>query len=349
MSLHLALVALVAFAATALCAWVFTRTEHPLIPIDRPNHRSLHSHPIARIGGVAIAVGVALAWLLPPLAGVNLPWNDSERSLTTLLAAALVLVVVCFIDDHRSLPVSVRFATHFGCAGAALAAIAPGTLHLGPSGPLAALMPAWVLWALLVLAMVWITNLYNFMDGSDGLAGSVTIIGFATLGFAAWEAEALATTLACAAVAGAASAFLLFNWSPARAFMGDTGSIPLGFLAASIGVAGWAQGLWPLVFMPLAFAPFVLDASVTLLRRLARGERIWQAHRSHTYQRLVLMGCSHAQVARLYAAATFACSLAALGLRYAPTAVLASGVVAIVVVLLVAGLLIDRRWRQHAA
>ncbi len=343
MSLHLpfvelltlaGLVAALAFVVSAACAWVFTRVEHPLIPIDRPNHRSLHTHPVARIGGVAICAGVVLALLLPPLAGLDLPVATSERALTTILVTALLLVAMCFIDDHRSLPVGLRFATHFGCAGAVLAALNPAA--------------GWPLWAALVLGIVWMTNLYNFMDGSDGLAGSITLIGFACLGLAAGSAGAPGMAIACAAVAGAAAAFVLFNWSPARAFMGDTGSIPLGFLASSLGVAGWVQGLWPLFFAPLVFAPFVADASVTLLRRLARGERIWQAHRSHYYQRLVLMGWGHATVARLYAAATLASGLAALALREVPPAGQIMGAGLVLAALALAGYRIDRRWQAHA-
>jgi UDP-N-acetylmuramyl pentapeptide phosphotransferase/UDP-N-acetylglucosamine-1-phosphate transferase len=97
----------------------------------------------------------------------------------------------------------------------------------------------------------------------------------------------------CAGVAAAAAGFLCFNFHPARIFMGDVGSVPLGFTAGALGLVGWRSGAWPLWFPLLVFAPFILDATVTLLRRALRGEKVWQAHRSHYYQRMVQMGLGH--------------------------------------------------------
>src|SRR6476659_1011719 len=100
-------------------------------------------------------------------------------------------------------------------------------------------------------------------------------------------------------VAAAAAAFLLFNFHPARIFMGDAGAIPLGFLAATLGVTGWINGLWPLWLPVLVFSPFIADASVTLAKRALRGEKIWQAHREHYYQRVVRAGFGHRNMALL--------------------------------------------------
>jgi UDP-N-acetylmuramyl pentapeptide phosphotransferase/UDP-N-acetylglucosamine-1-phosphate transferase len=98
-------------------------------------------------------------------------------------------------------------------------------------------------------------------------------------------------------ISAAALAFLTLNFHPARIFMGDSGSIPLGFLAATFGVVGWIKGLWPVWFPVLVFAPFIMDASVTLVKRVFTGEKVWDAHRSHYYQRLVLMGWGHGRTA----------------------------------------------------
>jgi len=137
---------------------------------------------------------------------------------------------------------------------------------------------------------VWMTNLYNFMDGSDGLAGTMALVGFGAYAAAAALAGHGPLALVSLAVASASAGFLAFNFPPARVFMGDAGSIPLGFLAGALGVLGVVAGAWPAAFPAVAFSPFIVDATATLLRRLVRGERVWQAHRSHYYQRLVLSG-----------------------------------------------------------
>ena len=147
--------------------------------------------------------------------------------------------------------------------------------------------------ALLALAVAWITNLYNFMDGSDGLAGGMSVAGFGAYSIAAWLAGDAATGALCAAISGASVAFLLHNFYPARIFMGDVGSIPLGFLAAALGIVGWRNDAWPLWFPLLVFGPFIGDATVTFFKRVARRERVWRAHREHYYQRMVRMGFGH--------------------------------------------------------
>jgi UDP-N-acetylmuramyl pentapeptide phosphotransferase/UDP-N-acetylglucosamine-1-phosphate transferase len=142
-------------------------------------------------------------------------------------------------------------------------------------------------------------NIYNFMDGSDGLAGGMALFGFGFYGLAAWLAGNIAFASVNLTVAAAALAFLFFNVHPARIFMGDSGSVPLGFLAAGLGITGSLRGYWPVWFSPLVFSPFIVDATVTLARRLLRGEKVWLAHREHYYQRLVRMGCGHRATALL--------------------------------------------------
>ena len=142
-------------------------------------------------------------------------------------------------------------------------------------------------------------NLYNFMDGADGLAGGMAVIGFGTLGLAAIEsAPELAAAGLC--IAAAAGGFLWHNFHPARVFLGDAGSIPLGFLAGTLGLIGWSKGLWPLWFPVLVFSPFVVDATLTLVSRILRGRKPWQAHREHAYQRMVAGGLGHRRTALLW-------------------------------------------------
>lgn len=259
-------------AAFVVCwltlAWLLRRGER--LPMDHPNARSLHATPTPRVGGLGIMAGVGVASL----------WG-SDGALLPIGLGAFALAAVSLLDDLRGLSVRVRFSAHFLAAAGCL-------LALGLTG-----------WALLVgtLATVWMTNLYNFMDGSDGLAGGMAVIGFGALALAAWMGDAHGLAVFCAAIAAAALAFLRFNFPPARVFMGDAGSIPLGFMAAALGIFGARQNVWPWLFPLLVFSSFIVDASVTLARRGLRGEKIWQAHRSHYYQRAVLLGASHRQLA----------------------------------------------------
>ncbi|HEX7972128.1 MAG TPA: glycosyltransferase family 4 protein [Thiobacillus sp.] len=298
-------------------AWLLRRGR---LPMDHPNERSLHAAPTPRIGGLGIMAGVlaAAAWLGG--AGV-LP--------VVLTAAALAGVSV--LDDARGLPVALRFLAHFAAAVACL-------LALGLSG--------WVLVGA-TLAVVWMTNLYNFMDGADGLAGGMAAIGFGALALASWLGNAPELAAFCAAIAAAALAFLRFNFPPARLFMGDAGSIPLGFLAAALGIAGALQGVWPWLFPLLVFSPFILDASVTLTRRALRGEKIWQAHRSHYYQRVVLLGATHRQLALGTYALMLTMAALAFVLLLLPQYAMGMLILSASMYLLIF-LAIDRRWRRSA-
>lgn len=233
-------------------------------PIDRPNERSLHATPIPRSGGIGIMAGVVLGIVV-------------ARPEPSLVGGLALLALVSWLDDCRSLPILVRFASHFAAAFLALAT-----------------MPDWGWPGLMTatLIIVWVTNLFNFMDGADGLAGGMAVFGFGTYAAAAVTTGEGSVGVLAAMLAAASMGFLVFNFPPAKIFMGDAGSIPLGFLAASLGMYGWATGVWPWTFPLLAFSPFLVDASLTLMRRGLRGERVWLAHREHYYQRLVRMGWS---------------------------------------------------------
>jgi UDP-N-acetylmuramyl pentapeptide phosphotransferase/UDP-N-acetylglucosamine-1-phosphate transferase len=166
--------------------------------------------------------------------------------------------------------------------------------------------------AALAIATAWMINLYNFMDGSDGLAGGMAVFGFGAYALGAWLVGDAVLTVVAASIAAAAVAFLAFNFHPAKVFMGDAGSIPLGFLAAALGLVGWHAGHWPLWFPVLVFSPFTVDASITLARRLLRGEAFWRAHRSHYYQRLVQLGWGHRNTALAEYALMAVCGATAL-------------------------------------
>ncbi len=264
------LLSLVALLVCWLTLTLLSRCQ-AILPMDSPNARSLHVHPTPRIGGLGIMAGVAFSDYLAHPGVVLVP---------PLLALGLCLLSL--LDDLRGLSVWLRLLGHGVAAAVAL--------HFLPG------VSGWAWWGGW-LALVWMTNLYNFMDGADGLAGGMAVLGFAGYGVAAWlgGSESLATLAWC--IAAAVAGFLRFNFPPARVFMGDSGSIPLGFLAASLGLGGWSAGIWPLAFPVLVFSPFIADASVTLSRRAWLGVPVWQAHRDHYYQRLVRMGWSHRRLA----------------------------------------------------
>jgi UDP-N-acetylmuramyl pentapeptide phosphotransferase/UDP-N-acetylglucosamine-1-phosphate transferase len=257
--------------------------------LDEPNARSLHERPVPRTGGIAVLLGGSIAFAF----GAGPLWLPA--------ALAFVLGVVSLADDLHGLPTLGRLTAHLAAAAVAVWYLV-SPMHV-------------VEMALLMLAVAWITDLYNFMDGSDGLAGGMATIGFGTYALAAWLSGEAAIAALCIALSAASAAFLLHNVHPARIFLGDVGSIPLGFFAGVLGIAGWRSDAWPLWFPLIVFGPFIADATVTLLRRLIRGDKIWKAHREHYYQRMVLMGLGHRRTALLGYALMALCAGAALAGR----------------------------------
>jgi UDP-N-acetylmuramyl pentapeptide phosphotransferase/UDP-N-acetylglucosamine-1-phosphate transferase len=230
-----------------------------------------------------------------------------EPSLTILAGCAAALALVSLADDVRSLPIAVRLPAHVAAAAVAILAIGGATVAREGLVVVEA--------AVALVAITWMTNLYNFMDGSDGLAGGMAVAGFAAMAIAAAMAGHLPLALACAAIASASIGFLAYNLPPARVFLGDAGSVPLGFLAGALGWFGVLSGAWHVAFPIVVFSPFIADASVTLARRAFRGEEFWRAHRTHYYQRLVLAGWSRRRLALAAYALMIATSASALATR----------------------------------
>ena len=204
---------------------------------DIPNERSLHDTPIPRIGGVGMMAGILCGWALM---FKLLAW--------WVVVPAIILFMVSLLDDVHGLPVRRRLLAHI--VAAAILVIGSGVLW---QGTLLGLRRAAV--------SVWMTNLYNFMDGSDGLAGGMALFGFTFYGIAALMHGNDTLAMMNFSIGAAALGFLYFNFHPAKVFMGDAGSIPLGFLAAAMGVWGWQEGDWPVWFPMLVFSPFVVDAT----------------------------------------------------------------------------------------
>ena len=307
------LVFISSLALTAALIHLLRRTRIGQLFLDFPKARSLHATPVPRFGGIALFASV---WLL---AGF---WM--QRDLVAAIAGiGLGLLAISLFDDLRPLSAMLRLLAHTAAA-ILLVLLWVNTFGLSPGR--ASMSIRWVMsppGALAVaLAIVWMTNLFNFMDGADGLAGGMAVIGFGSYAAAlVMQADSggslglLVTTLT-----GASVGFLLFNFPPAKVFMGDAGAIPLGFLAIALGIHGNMLGLWPWWFASLVFSPFIVDASVTLLRRTLQGHKPWIAHRDHYYQRLILAGWSHRKTALTYYGVMVAAAAAALGALRSPDA-----------------------------
>jgi len=274
--------------------------------LDQPNSRSLHVEPTPRIGGMAMVISIGLTLLVFQPSS----YDDVAISLAGLLA------LVSVIDDRSSLPVVLRLTFHLGsavCMALIWRVVVPESLLSAGDYPFSWISTWWG-FALAITVICWTTNLFNFMDGSDGLAGGMALIGFGAYAMASSAApdNGGAMLVLTTSISGAALGFLLFNFPPAKVFMGDAGSIPCGFLAATVGIEGSLIGLWPWWLGVLVFSPFIVDATVTLLKRLFRGQKVWRAHREHYYQRLVLAGWSHRRTAFSYYVLMLACAISAL-------------------------------------
>ncbi|MFA6920238.1 MAG: glycosyltransferase family 4 protein [Gallionella sp.] len=254
---------------TILLTLILTLSKHGTIQ-DIPNERSLHSEPVPRTGGIALMAGTLAGWVL--LFKFWAWW---------IVLPVLGLFVLSLVDDVRGLSPKLRLAGHFVAASCVVFGAGISWLWMLP----------------VLLYVVWMTNLYNFMDGSDGMAGGMALFGFSFYGIAGLMGGNEAFAMMCFSVGAASLGFLYHNFHPARVFMGDAGSIPLGFLAAAFGVWGWQQGYWPIWFPILVFSPFVMDATMTLMKRARNKEKLTEAHRSHYYQRLVQMGWGHRNTA----------------------------------------------------
>lgn len=319
LTLAAALTPLIASVVAATVIGGLLRSRAANLVLDRPNQRSLHATPTPRIGGVGIMAGII----------ISTAFADFDINVR-LLAALVLLIAISALDDLYSLGAGWRMLAHL--AGAGLAA---SILVLDFAGFWPALAATFVI--------AWMTNLYNFMDGSDGLAGGMAAFGFGTYGIAALCADDPAFALFNFSVAAAALGFLVYNFPPARVFMGDAGAIPLGFLAAVCAIAGWRREDWPLWFGVVVFSPFIVDATLTLARRLARGARVWQAHREHYYQRLVQCGWGHRKTLLAeYALMSVVCALALGGVR-ASEALQAAVVAAVVALYVMLIVVLERR------
>jgi UDP-N-acetylmuramyl pentapeptide phosphotransferase/UDP-N-acetylglucosamine-1-phosphate transferase len=285
------------FASTALLVGLAIAALIPLLRksrvLDHPNDRSSHLVPTPRGAGAAVIPLVAGLWI-----AVDIGWGQStSHALVWPALSALLLCALSWFDDVKGLPPLVRFCAHIFVVAV--------LLYVQPSDVLYAqgLLPVWADRLVAGFVWVWFINLFNFMDGIDGISGVETLaigLGITAMTFgSSFLIEPLA--LPAVVLAGAALGFLALNWHPAKIFLGDSGSVPLGLLLGWLLLELAAAGYWAAaLILPLYY---LADATITLLRRFARHEKIWQAHRQHFYQRAVAGGLSHSRVSSMIALA----------------------------------------------
>lgn len=316
------------FALGALgAAWAGTGAVLHLLKkraiLDHPNHRSSHATPTPHGGGLAVVPVVLLACCVASVLAGTLTYY------WLVFAAAAVLAAVSWRDDLHGLGPLPRLTVQ-------AAAVALGITSLPGHGfVFQGLLPWWLDMAAAGFLWLWFVNLFNFMDGVDGMAGTEAAsigVGLCLMFVAGvWPIEA---GLYALIIAAAALGFLQWNWPPARIFLGDVGSIPLGYLIGWLLLGAAAQGLWPAaLLLPLYY---LADATLTLLSRLRHRQVLWQAHRDHYYQRALGRGLGHDTVVRAVLGVNLvliACAVASLAGGMVMVAALAMGALSVAAVL----------------
>jgi UDP-N-acetylmuramyl pentapeptide phosphotransferase/UDP-N-acetylglucosamine-1-phosphate transferase len=269
--------------------------------LDIPNSRSSHTAPTPRGGGLAIA-GITLICTGVLLA---IDKNSSMAPLLFYLLGGVVVAAISWWDDLRSTPVGIRLLVH--SVAAVLAILGIGALTAGPLPPILSAQVGWVGPVITFLWIVGLTNAYNFMDGIDGIAGLQAVVAGGMWAFVTWKSASLPICLLSTLLACGSLGFLGLNWPPAKIFMGDVGSAFLGYsfavlplLAHKMSDEGGHVYLGILVVWP-----FVYDTSFTFIRRAIRRESLFQSHRSHLYQRLMIAGWKVRDITLLYGGLAF--------------------------------------------
>ncbi len=268
-------------ATGAVTGWLRRRSL-----LDHPNERSSHVVPTPRGGGLGVLAALLPAWII---CGFAYP----DRLMPSLIAMMLCLIglsAISFLDDLRSLPAWLRLLAQIMAVTIALSLLPADALVFDGA------VPPLLDRVITGLGWVWFLNLFNFMDGIDGISGvEAASIGLGVALVAELSAVGflMGPSLSLAACAGA---FLIWNWHPAKVFLGDAGSVPLGFALFWLLLLLWLAGDRQAALILPAY--YLADATITLFRRGLRGEKIWQAHRSHFYQRAAQNGASHAWIAR---------------------------------------------------
>jgi UDP-N-acetylmuramyl pentapeptide phosphotransferase/UDP-N-acetylglucosamine-1-phosphate transferase len=307
-------------AGWAICGQIYRALLQRKV-MDEPNDRSMHAAAVPRGGGLGLWLTILPFWI--GLLIITGQWHFQLG----VIAGTLLLIGVSWLDDEKPLSIGLRFGSHIFAV--ALALISFESEQLVFQG----FLPLWLDRILTAFCWIWFINLTNFMDGIDGISstqGVHTALAFILISAMAGLPVYTEIVLA-AAIAGALLGFLKWNWHPAKMFMGDVGSVPLGYLLGFLMITLAMNGLL-LIALCIPFY-YLADATITLMRRIAQKRKFWQPHREHFYQKAALAIGNHAHVLRPIILANIGLmGIAAFSLKTRPEALLA-------VPLLVAGLL----------
>ena len=297
------------------------RHTSKLFLLDHPNVRSLHTVPTPRTGGVAIIVSLFLGLIAAKVPGLlvmreGLSWSGWVHLESWIVGMTMLLGFVSFLDDRGGVPVWLRLGCQLAASG--ILALGAGLFLPAIQFPLLGTIElGWLGAPLTILFLVWITNLYNFMDGMDGFAGGMTVLGCGFMAYFAWQADHEFILVSALLLSAASAGFLLYNFPPAKIFMGDVGSVASGFLCGALIILGCRDRVFDFWVPLILFSPFILDATITLIRRVWQREKVWVAHRTHYYQRLVLSGWGHRKAVLAEYAVMVLCGGFALLYQYA--------------------------------
>lgn len=279
----------VTFAFSAILVGVVRRYALRNNIVDLPNMRSSHVAPTPRAGGIAVVLSFVAA-----LCALCLCRVVDARTAGILIISGCTIAGVGYLDDRRQLTAKARFAVHLAAAVFVIALLGgipqPELARWGLGG-------FWIGFAFAVLVLAWGTNLFNFMDGIDGIAASEAIFMSMAGAYLNWlDGGDSGVSAAMLCLSAATAGCLVWNWPPARIFMGDVGSGFLGFMVTVLAILACHRGSLPIEVLPILGGVFLVDATVTLIRRFVRGDRWLEAHRSHAYQRLARRWQGHKPV-----------------------------------------------------
>ncbi|MDH5572602.1 MAG: glycosyltransferase family 4 protein [Gammaproteobacteria bacterium] len=303
---------------SAVLVYFLSRQSSGLAMLDLPNERSLHTRPVNRTGGIGILLGIVLTCLLVFVI------ESMPENFLAIMAGLFMVAGISLIDDKRGVSIKIRLLIHI-LAGFVLVSQGGFLFNHFELPYILIEIPNWLAYLFTLLFIIWSINLYNFMDGMDGLAAGMAVIGFGAFALLGLIKGAYFFTLISAIIAMSNLGFLLYNFPPAKIFMGDTGSSVLGYLMAALILWADTAGIFPLWVGFLVFSPFILDATWTLLRRAVAKEKVWEAHRTHLYQRLVLSGWGHRRTVLYEYAVMMVCAVGSFMAVYFDSNILSVG------------------------
>ncbi len=313
----------VAFIVSALITFPIKRLALKVNAVDHPSERKVHTKPIPRLGGVAIFIGFAISIALQfsnLISRQSDSFDFNTRELSGIFLGATLILVIGVIDDIVELPPLAKFSGQIAAASILVAfgirmefignPISGGVIYLGSLGVL--------------LTIIWVVafiNIINFIDGLDGLAAGIAAIAALSFAFFAFDTGQIATAMISIAIVGSTLGFLGHNFNPAKIFMGDSGSMFLGFLFGAITVSGVMKSIAAIsLFAPLIIMGVpILDGALAILRRYRDGQPVTQADRDHLHHRLLRRGFTQRQAVSIIYLWSIALSAFGLTLRINPS------------------------------